>query len=89
MATAKTKKVRKVYATTDSGKAEKFRDFANLRTRRALSALNAVSKLANPRAYRYTPEQVGKIRSALELQLARTVKAFENPTAANDSGFSL
>ena len=69
----------------DAGKAAKFKDFANKRTTRALRSLRAVGKLANRRAYVYTPEQVAKIGSALNAELARVAEAFKGGTKSADT----
>ena len=81
----KSKKARKVYAKDDAGRAAKFKDFAALRVTRALRSLRAVGKLANKRAYGYTPEQVAKIGEALNAELQRVADAFKGGAKSADS----
>lgn len=83
------KTARKVYPKTEAGKAERFKDFANVRVPRAIKSLRAVGKLAVSGSCVYSTEEAQKICSALAAEYNRVKSAFETGKAATDALFSL
>jgi rubrerythrin len=61
-------------------KAEKFRELAEARVNNAIEKIRLIRKLANRSNYSYTPEQIRKIKRALEKEVEDTMAAFDTDT---------
>jgi pseudouridine-5'-phosphate glycosidase len=62
---------------TAEDKAADFRRLAMRRVPRVLKGIQAIANLANTYSYSYTPEQVERICSSLEYELAAMRRRFE------------
>lgn len=74
----------------DKKRSEKFAMLATKRTRKALTAINSISRLNNRSAYLYTEEQVAKIFEALTAALTKAQTEFKREKNENaNGGFTL
>lgn len=64
-------------------KADKWKRLVNSRGYKAVKAIGALSTLANRHQYEYTDEQVAKLLTALNTQVATVKAAFESRVKAN------
>lgn len=55
--------------TSKAGKREKFVEFAQSRTRKAIKAIRVIAKLGNRNAYEFTEADVNKIAKALTREI--------------------
>lgn len=78
-------------AAVEKENEERFSTVGTQRVRKARAALRNVAKVANPKGYKYTPEQAGKIISGLKEVMKEVEAAFTSTGGAKDAGddFSL
>lgn len=70
-------------------KREKFVRLAQSRTNKALDAIAMLGGLSSPTNYEYTEEDWKAIFTALEGEMTKLQNRVKNPTATNESGFTL
>lgn len=71
-------------------KADRFREAANKRVQKAVEAIDAVGKLANPARYKWTDEQVNRVLSVLANHVEAVAPRFDRPTVSgNEPGFDV
>jgi hypothetical protein len=65
-------------------KEEKFKALAEARVNNAIEKIRLIRKLANRSHYSYTPEQVRKIKRALEKEVEDAMAAFDTSTPTRE-----
>ena len=70
-------------------KSERFKSLAERRVNNAIKQIRLVGNLANPNSYEYTEEQVRKITSALQRELATMQSKFKASASDDNNNFCL